>query len=125
VLVFTWDNRTLEGIDKISNYLADTLPTRQISDFKLDTRPGLAAEHGSLSPWATGVSSGFTFATPLFTGIGYFRIQLVDGQWKAFTVSMILDEVKGHEEKGPEEGVYDNHTLSWSDVTKWQSKNDM
>ena len=118
LFVFSWDYRTLEGIEKISEYLTTALPSRHIYGLELDARPGLLAQHGSISPWASGVSAGFTFSTPRFKGTGHFRIQLVDGEWKAFTVAMMLDELKEHGEIGYEEGVYGGHRLVWSDVLR-------
>ena len=35
ILTFTWDNRSLEGRDKIIDYLADTLPDKHVSEVQL------------------------------------------------------------------------------------------
>ena len=117
VLTFTWNNRSLEGRDEISSYLRGTLAAANISDVKLDNRPGLSPDFGPVTPSAEGVSSGFTFTTTIAIGQGYFRL-LKDqgGEWKALYVFMAVTDLKGFEEKGREEGVYEGHTLAWEDV---------
>lgn len=119
-LVFTWDNRSLEGTEKISNYLTNTFKTAQVSSLELDLRAGLVPEYGPISPWASGVSSGFTFSTWVGTGKGYVQLRQAEGDdcWKAHLVFMMLDELKGYEEMDAEEGVYGGHTLAWSDVAQ-------
>jgi hypothetical protein len=117
VLTFTWNNRSLEGREKISSYLRDTLAPAKVSDIKLDDRPGLSPQFGHVTPSADGVSSGFTFTTALGIGHGYFRLLRDErGEWKALCVFMAVKDLKGFEEKGPEEGVYGGHTLAWEDV---------
>ncbi|KAJ7593122.1 FAD/NAD-P-binding domain-containing protein [Mycena floridula] len=115
-LVFSWDNRTQHGIEKISKYLANNMSETRISDLELVDETGLSPELGPLCPWLSGVSSGFTFSTPIATGKGFFRIHEDAGEWKAFTVFMMLDQLKGSEEMGHEEGVYGGHTIAWSEV---------
>jgi hypothetical protein len=117
VLTFTWGNRSLEGRDKISSYLRDTLSAAKVSDIKLDSRPGLFPEFGPVTPSAQGVSSGFTFTTTLAIGQGYFCLLRDEvGEWKALYVFMWVSDLKGLEEKGPEAGVYGGHVLAWEDV---------
>jgi len=117
VLTFTWDNRSLEGRDKISSYLRDTLSVAKISDIKLDNRLNLSPEFGHVTPSAEGVSSGFTFTSAVAVGQGYFCL-LRDGagEWKALYVLMSVSDLKGFEEKGEEEGIYGGHTLAWEDI---------
>jgi hypothetical protein len=123
VLTFSWGNRSLEGRDKISSYLRDTLSTAKVSDIKLDNRPGLCPEFGPVTPSAKGVSSGFTFTTALAIGRGYFRLLRDEaGEWKALYVFMWVSDLKGFEEKGPEAGIYEGHTLAWEDVTMKRRK---
>ncbi|KAI0941996.1 hypothetical protein AcW1_009664 [Taiwanofungus camphoratus] len=114
VLVFTWDTRSLEGHEKIASYLSNTLPSAQITNFRLDGQPGLRPE----AALDTGVATGFTFETEDRRGHGYVYL-LSDnssGKWKALSVLMMLEDIKGHEELGPEPGVYGGHTLSWEEV---------
>jgi hypothetical protein len=117
VLTFTWNNRSLEGRDKISSYLRSTLAAAKISDVKLDNRTSLSPEFGHVTPSAEGVSSGFTFTTAVAVGQGYFRLLRDEGgEWKALYVFMAVNDLKGFEEKGREEGIYEGHTLAWEDV---------
>jgi hypothetical protein len=39
-----------------------------------------------------------------------------DGKWKALTLYLTLDDLKGHEEKGSESGYYEGHTRTWNEV---------
>lgn len=39
-----------------------------------------------------------------------------DGTWKAFTLFLMLNDIKGHEEKGARSGYYDGHTTTWNEV---------
>ncbi|KZT01059.1 FAD/NAD-P-binding domain-containing protein [Laetiporus sulphureus 93-53] len=114
VLIFTWDTRSLEGREKIAAYLQDTLSSAHISNFKLDEKPGLKPEHAL----DRAVATGFTFETPDRTGRGYAYLVKDDGssEWKALSVFMMVEEIKDHEELGPELGVYGGHTLSWEEV---------
>ncbi|KAJ7162751.1 FAD/NAD-P-binding domain-containing protein [Mycena crocata] len=117
VLVFTWKNRTLVGQARIALYLTDTLQPASITDVKLDTRPNLTPEFGHVTPLASGISSGFTFETAVGHGQGYFSlVQKAVGEWKALMVFTTLADIRGHEEAGPEKGVYGGHTLAWHDV---------
>ena len=119
VLTFTWNNRSLQGRDEISSYLRGTLAAAQISNVKLDNRPGLSPDFGLVTPSAEGISSGFTFTTAVAIGQGYFRLLKDEGgDWKALYVFMTMTDLKGFEEKGREEGVYEGHTLAWEDVSR-------
>lgn len=130
VLVFTWDTRALHGHESISKFLTAHLEQNsQFSDVKLDPRPGLSPVYGPIppSPSAVGVSAGFSFATPVATGQGYFHL-LHNGQsaeadaWKALLVHVKIVALKGYEEVGSDLGVYGGHTLAWSDVKESRRK---
>ncbi|KAF9806313.1 hypothetical protein IEO21_08719 [Rhodonia placenta] len=114
LLVFTWDVHSLEGHDKMTAHLRTTLAGAQLSNFKIETRPGLCAEPSTKG----GVGASFTFEMPRRYGRGYVR--LLQGQpsneWKAMAVYLAVDDLKGHEELGPEPGVYGGHTLAWEEV---------
>ncbi|KAF7346861.1 Flavin-binding monooxygenase [Mycena sanguinolenta] len=117
ILVFTWNNRTLAGQERIATYLKDTLKPAAITQLKVDTRPNLSPELRPLSASASGVCSGFTFNTAVGYGRGYFILaENENGEWKALSVFMMLSDIKGQEESGPETGVYGGHTLAWQDV---------
>lgn len=119
ILTFTWNNRSLHGPEKISSYLRDTLAAAKVTNVELDKRPSLTPVYGPVTPTTEGVSSGFTFTTAVAVGQGYFRlIRNEAGEWKAMYVFMTVDDIKGHEEKGQEAGVYGGHTLAWEDVNR-------
>jgi hypothetical protein len=117
-LVFSWNNRTLKGHDKISAYLSNSLVPAQITNVQLDEQAGLEPEFFPFTPSITGIAAAFTFESCLFHGRGYFR--LCPGEspsaWKALTVFTMADDLKGHEEVGRETGLYGGHTLSWEEV---------
>ncbi|KAG6823696.1 hypothetical protein H0H87_000488, partial [Tephrocybe sp. NHM501043] len=81
----------------------------------LDDRPGLSPQQSDFNPaW---VASGFTFTTAVAIGQGYFHLgQDVSGAWKAQLVFMSVTDLKGHQEAGPEQGLYEGHTRAWIDV---------
>ncbi|KAJ3778260.1 dimethylaniline monooxygenase [Lentinula raphanica] len=122
LLVFTWNNRSLCGFSQISAYLEGTLQKGTLSDFKLNDEIHLAPVHSQSLPMA--ISSGFTFRTPIAFGQGYVNLQQDQstGTWKALTVLMMIKDFIGHEELGPEEGVYKSHTQSWIDMNEARRK---
>ncbi|KDQ62745.1 hypothetical protein JAAARDRAFT_76447 [Jaapia argillacea MUCL 33604] len=121
VLTFSWDTRSLEGPQNIANYLRGVLQKVQISKVKLDESPHLAPTSFTLTASVSGIELAFKFETTISRGRGLARLLFNEageniGQWKAISVSMMMDELKGYEESGPELGVYGGHTLSWSEV---------
>jgi hypothetical protein len=119
VLVFTWDTRTIHGHDALVNYLSSSLARAKMRDLKLSDE---AVLRPALDPRFSAVAAGFTFSTPIATGKGHFALQRAGGaddateKWKALSVFVMLDDLKGHEENGAEDGVYGGHTISWTDV---------
>jgi len=113
-LVFTWNTRSLEGHENIRSYLSVTLAPTHISNLTLDEEPGLRPE----SALGTGVAAGFRFETPDRYGHGYVYLLKVESsdEWKALSVFVSVQDIKGHTELGPELGVYGGHTLSWEEV---------
>lgn len=119
VLVFSWDNRSLEGPAKIKTYLSTALPDAKIDNTTLDERPGLEPRLFAVSPEISGVEVAFTFEVPLALGRGYARLlpdASRDEAWKALSVYMTLDSIKGSEELGRESGLYGHHTTTWQEV---------
>ena len=116
ILTFTWDSRSLEGTEKIANYLSHTLPNVEISNLKLSDDPHFLPATFAAGP-AQGVEFGYTFETTIAWGRGFARL-LPDesSQWKALTASTIMEDLKGHEE-APGRRNFEELTgnLSWSD----------
>ncbi|TDL17734.1 FAD/NAD-binding domain-containing protein [Rickenella mellea] len=119
VLIFDWDNRSLQGHAKIESYFSSALSGANIQNVVLDERAGLTPSYFVVTPDLSGVEAAFKFDTPIAYGRGYIRL-LPDhsqpGEWRALAVYMTADNLKGHEEAGNETGVYDGHTLSWTDI---------
>ncbi|KAL7952042.1 FAD/NAD(P)-binding domain-containing protein [Trichoderma barbatum] len=101
LLSFTWDFRTLQGRDKVLNYLQNN-HSNGINNIRL-------RDHGAFQPifkkpysdmqW---VESMFDFESRHGQGKGMLRLVL-DGdnedQWKCYLIHFTLQELKGHEEK--------------------------
>ena len=114
VLVFTWTHHSLHGHDAIFNYLSNHLSQANIRNVKLDKDHGIQPNY---NPEEHIIKAALTFETPIAYGRGLIRLlKDQDGKWKAFTVFLTLDDIKGHEEKGPESGYYDGHTRTWNEV---------
>ncbi|KAJ8084556.1 hypothetical protein PM082_003329 [Marasmius tenuissimus] len=123
ILIFTWNSRSLHGVAKIAAYLRDNLKPDSLTNFRVDDRPSLTPEKGYFSPRLAGVSSSFTFNTPIAHGQGYVRlVEGGSGEWKALTVFMTMEDLKGHEERGYENGMWGAHTLAWGDVKVERAK---
>ncbi|KAJ3875643.1 FAD/NAD-P-binding domain-containing protein [Lentinula edodes] len=123
LLVFTWNLRTLNGHGQILDYLSSNMESTTISELKINSqdvyfRPSPGDLPGS-------VSSGFTFSTPIANGRGLFtltRVASEPGVWKAFTLLVSLDSLKGHEPIGAEQGVYHGNLLCWSEVREQRAR---
>ncbi|KAJ3839609.1 FAD/NAD-P-binding domain-containing protein [Lentinula raphanica] len=130
LLVFTWNLRTLSGHAQILEYLSSNMhpdsestAAMAISNLKL----GLNDTYFKPSPGDIpgSVTSGFTFSTPIASGRGLFTLTQTDdglGEWKAFTVLMSLESLKGHEPMGAEQGVYHGQSMCWSEVREQRAR---
>lgn len=124
VLTFTWDTRSLEGRQKIEAYLneSNALKKAQVRDFKLAETLSKTTFTPIPKPDGTveeGVEAFFTFETWVGHARGCVRLlkdNTEGGEWRALSVLMVLEEIRGHEEAGFESGIYGGHTLAWSDV---------
>ncbi|KAI5119263.1 hypothetical protein M0805_007266 [Coniferiporia weirii] len=131
-LVLSWDTRSLGGRERIKEYLRTRLSRAHFEPGTtvLDDRPGLAPAAFALSRDVRGVEAAFVFETPALLGRGFVRLQRevatsdsgtssagVSDGWKALSVYIAADEIKGHGEAGHELGVYAGHTLSWEEVS--------
>ncbi|KAF8649210.1 hypothetical protein AX16_005937 [Volvariella volvacea WC 439] len=116
-LVFSWNNRSLEGREKIADYLDQNLKNAGVTDVQLEQRPGLTPEFRDFVI-AKGISAGFSFNTQIAFGHGFFNlVQGEDGEWRALTVLMAVKDLKVAPESGMEWGTYGGHTLAWSDIS--------
>jgi hypothetical protein len=118
VLIFGWDTRSLYGRENIAQYLRDSLLNSHFTNVCLDERPSLSPSSFSLG-LRLGIELSFTFETHLFYGRGQARLtkdESLNG-WKALSVFMMADNLKGFEEMGPELGVYEGHTVPWEHIS--------
>ncbi|KAI0698553.1 dimethylaniline monooxygenase (N-oxide-forming) [Cerioporus squamosus] len=101
LLVSTWDNRSLEGREKIRGFLkSSTLATAQLTSINLDDTAHLAPRTSFIAQLQSAdVEFAFTFECAHGHGQGYVRL-LPDGNGdhKAFTVMLMLSDLHGHEE---------------------------
>ena len=97
-LTFTWDLRTLHGVDKLTQYIASNLQV-QLSNLRLRESgkfvPSLKTPAEGLS-W---IESMFDFDTKIGRGSGMLRVARGrDGSWKGYMMYTVLKELKGFEE---------------------------
>ncbi len=85
LVAFTWNIRTVEGREGVSDMLTSALPHAQPHDWRASEEP--TAADGVTEAWVT-------FETAAGRGSGHVR--LIDG--RAWTLLTALDELKGHEE---------------------------
>lgn len=98
ILTFTWDNRSLEGRDKIIDYLADTLPDKHVSEIQLSEEEHFRPVFLPMGS-QQGLEFGYTFETSIAHGKGLVRLLQDDQQeWKALVVSTVISDLKGYEE---------------------------
>ncbi|WP_210604615.1 flavin-containing monooxygenase [Brevibacterium oceani] len=111
LISFTWNLKTVENPDGVTDLLTHNLDRVSPSEFEL-AEPA-ATDDGVTEAW-------FTFATSVGRGKGLVRLIDEDGT-KAWTLLTSLQELTGHEEprgprriKGAEHGV-DPDRKSWSE----------
>jgi putative flavoprotein involved in K+ transport len=91
LIAFTWNIRTFEGREEITEMLDETLASVQPSGWRVTEGEEPAAADGITEAW-------IDFETAVGRGHGHLRLR--DGQ--AWTLLTTLYELKGHEEpKGP------------------------
>lgn len=116
VLIFTWDSRSLHGHDKIAAYLAKTLPSAKITNIALDETPGLFPSFFP-STVGKGIELSFRFETPISFGRGLARLVAEEPSttMKALSVFVVMEDLKGHEEAGCDNGLFGGHTITWNE----------
>lgn len=122
ILVFRPSLETRRGHALIKDHLANTFANAGVGRLSLDDNPfGRPKTGGFGLDWPV-VEAAFDFETPRAIGKGHVRIlKPKDGEEtpkspQALMIVMMVSEWKGHEELDHEEGVYDGHKLSWSEV---------
>ncbi|KAI0663308.1 FAD/NAD-P-binding domain-containing protein [Cubamyces menziesii] len=102
LLVFTWDLRSLQGRNTVKAYLTDALSNAQIAELRLDSNPHLQTQSSFIPQiHAIDVELAFVFECRNGHGRGYARLLPdQDGAFRAFTVMMMLSDLRGYEELG-------------------------
>ena len=119
-LVLSWDIRSSEGQAKILSYFQERLQDTFFvpGSFRLDATPGLEPSQFGLAAGLNGIEFGILFETSSILGRGYVRLQQEEatGAWRALTVYIAVQDIKGYEEKSYEMGLYQGMPLNWSEV---------
>ncbi|KAI9001124.1 FAD/NAD-P-binding domain-containing protein [Trametes punicea] len=100
LLVFTWDIRSLDGRGAVRSYLRQRLSNAQITEVKLEGTAHLSPQTSYVPQIrAIDVEFAFTFECHKGHGRGYCRLLPDhDGSFKAFSVMVMLSDLRGHEE---------------------------
>jgi putative flavoprotein involved in K+ transport len=111
LLAFTWNIRTLESQEEISDMLQNQLQHINASGFSIAPNEPAVEEMGMATAW-------LRFETDVAQGYGHIR--LADG--KIFSLFTCIDQLKDHEEAlgtkrqfGTEHGAFKNR-LNWKDA---------
>ncbi|KAG2039230.1 FAD/NAD(P)-binding domain-containing protein [Suillus americanus] len=127
LLCFSWDHRTLSGLEKICGFLSEVvdgksrLERSSLRDFKIDNHTINAPSPFKLpgSQGIEGVQGAFTFSitNPAALGRGFFRLtQDADGKWKALTLFINMEDLVGYEESfADQHGLYEGRTITWEE----------
>lgn len=122
MLALTWEFRTFEGTETITQFLKDQLPVTSFS--KLVIRPESSSLQQPYTDLAW-VHAMFTFETEVGTGSGIIRLVPTSSGaaasgakgWKAHTVYTNLEELKGFPDRaGPNRDFLRNHGM-WPERT--------
>ncbi|KAG2058384.1 FAD/NAD(P)-binding domain-containing protein [Suillus hirtellus] len=127
LLCFSWDFRTLSGLEKIHGFLSEVVDGKTrlehsgLRDFKLDDHTVNAPSPFKLPglQGIQGVQGAFTFTItkPAALGRGFFRLtQDTDGKWKALTLFTNMQDLVGHEESSADQyGPHEDRKMTWEE----------
>jgi cation diffusion facilitator CzcD-associated flavoprotein CzcO len=98
-LALSWDLRTLKGRQNIDAYVKGSktpLLKVEIDDGSAFKEPGF----NPIDAWGDvkGIRFFITFETEIGRGQGVVTLAFADGEWKIFTISTVMTELKGFEE---------------------------
>ncbi|KAG1878425.1 FAD/NAD(P)-binding domain-containing protein [Suillus tomentosus] len=135
LLCFSWNHRTLSGLEKIREFLSQVVDGKSrleyssLRDFKIDDHTINAPSPFKLpgSQGIEGVQGAFTFSitNPAALGRGFFRlVQDADKKWKALTLFTNMQDLVGHKESPPNQhGLYEDREITWEEDVdaKWRA----
>ena len=102
-LSLSWDYHTLNGPEKIGEFLKGAKNGSRMKSIKIDDTNATRKPHVSAVDFkgkVNGVASFLIVETDVGRGRGIVRLlkDAQDGKWKAFTLFTAMHELKGHEE---------------------------
>ncbi|KZO89563.1 monooxygenase protein [Calocera viscosa TUFC12733] len=110
-VVFTWDQRSIQGHDAIKRAFIATGPRTAATGFELgDIPPVLASPYPGLSF----VQAHFRFTTKVAIASGIVNLVPYKGTWKAWTVLTLLEDLKDFPEKPRPRGTNPKYT-TWAE----------
>ncbi|KAG2058298.1 FAD/NAD(P)-binding domain-containing protein [Suillus hirtellus] len=133
LLCFSWNHRTLSGLEKIHKFLSHVVDGKSrleyssLRDFKVDDHTISAPSPFKLpgSQGIEGVQGAFTFSitNPAALERGFFRlVQDADKKWKALTLFTNMQDLVGHKESPPNQhSSYEDREITWEEDVdaKW------
>lgn len=100
MLAFEWDIRTIQGLDKLRDYIGKNIESAQLCNFRLHQSGKFAPSVAKPTDGLEWIESMFDFESKTGRGSGMLRIvQGNDGIWKGYMIYTVLKELKGFEEK--------------------------
>ena len=99
MLVFTWDYRSIHGLDKLKDYLGGHISGTQYGRLRLRDTGKFAPRIQEPAHGLRWIESMFDFETKTGRGTGMLRLaQGSDGLWKGCMIYTALTEIKEYEE---------------------------
>ncbi|KAJ0331580.1 hypothetical protein COL5a_002243 [Colletotrichum fioriniae] len=99
-LSFSWDFRTINGLDEITAFFKENQPRAGLRQIVPREKGAFQPSFGDPAPGVHWVESMFDFESNVGRGKGMVRLALeADDTWKAFMINFTLLELKGFEEK--------------------------
>ncbi|KAK0886759.1 hypothetical protein LTR02_017848 [Friedmanniomyces endolithicus] len=99
MLAFSWDFRTLRGIEKISSYVGKNQSRVHLHNLKLRSEGKFTPKFETPASGITWIESIFDFVTDVGSGAGVIRLlEDTNGVWKGCMVYTALQELNEHKE---------------------------
>lgn len=99
MLAFSWDLRTLRGIEKISSYIGNNQNRVHVRNLKLRSEGKFIPRLATPASGITWIESMFDFITDIGKGVGVIRLlEDTDGSWKGCAIYTSLQELNAYRE---------------------------
>lgn len=117
VLTFSWDTRSLRGPEAIASYLTETHRLAEVSNVTLDKELYYLPHFVPGPGGSSGVEVGFLYEITHAVGKAYAHLEKDErGSWKALTLTMIITDLKGHEEPENVAADWETGGRTWGDI---------